>query len=289
MKTLMKWGGGLLLLLAGIAAAGYAHYALGRARIWDVAGSAFAIPESAEAIAHGEHLARSRGCTDCHGQDFGGAVFAEDGFVGRIVAPNLTRGGLAAHYEAADYDRGIRHGVGRDGRTLLVMPADDYAPMSDEDLGAIVAFLRAAPPVDRELPAMAVGVPVSIVHGLAGNVSQVAQRIDHLAERKPAPPPGETAEYGRYVGAVCAGCHRHDFRGGAVPGGPPDWPVSADLTAAGRLKDWSDAQFISTLRTGNTPDGRSLHPMAMPWSSMGRMSDMELKAIWLYLRSLPAS
>jgi hypothetical protein len=59
------------------------------------------------------------------------------------------------------------------------------------------------------------------------------------------------------------------------------------LTPAGNLADWSEADFIRTLRTGITPNGRELDPELMPWSTVGRLSDDEAKAIWLYLQSLP--
>lgn len=41
------------------------------------------------------------------------------------------------------------------------------------------------------------------------------------------------------------------------------------------------------MRTGLTPDGRELDTNFMPWESFGNFHDDELKAVWLYLSSLP--
>ena len=53
------------------------------------------------------------------------------------------------------------------------------------------------------------------------------------------------------------------------------------------LASWSEAEFMTTLRTGATPGGYPLSE-EMPWQSYGQMTNDELKALWLYLQSLPA-
>ncbi|MCZ6790100.1 MAG: cytochrome C, partial [Chloroflexi bacterium] len=59
-------------------------------------------------------------------------------------------------------------------------------------------------------------------------------------------------------------------------------------TPGGGLARWSEADFINTLRTGTTPDGRQLDDENMPWKFFTKMTEDELKAIWMYLQSLPA-
>jgi hypothetical protein len=54
------------------------------------------------------------------------------------------------------------------------------------------------------------------------------------------------------------------------------------------VKDWTEADFIQTLRTGVTPDKHQLNPDLMPWKVFTNMTDEELSAIWTYLHSLPA-
>ena len=67
--------------------------------------------------------------------------------------------------------------------------------------------------------------------------------------------------------------------------GPPI--LTPNLTPGGELGFWSEEDFIATLRTGVTPGGKQLRS-EMPWKYFGQMTDEELKAVWMYLRSLPA-
>ena len=74
-------------------------------------------------------------------------MFIDDPALGRVIAPNLTRGrgGVGATFSDADFVRAIRHGVDPSGRPLLIMPADDYTHFSDADLGMIIAYVRSLP------------------------------------------------------------------------------------------------------------------------------------------------
>ena len=101
-------------------------------------------------------------------------------------------------------------------------------------------------------------------------------------------PTGVSIEYGAYMVETggCKVCHHDDLRGGLHPLSLPGEPPPSDLTASGRLASWSEADFLRSLRTGRTPDGRRLENQWMPWKSIGRMSDLELNAIWKYLESL---
>ncbi len=84
-------------------------------------------PSAAPDLAHGRHLAATRGCFSCHGEDLGGAVVIDSGAMGLISGPNLTRGpgGRPAGFSTADLERAIRHGVAPDGRGLFLMPSQD--------------------------------------------------------------------------------------------------------------------------------------------------------------------
>lgn len=100
------------------------------------------IPTDSSAVAWGKHLVETRGCKKCHGDNFGGKVFMDSPALGRVVAPNLTSGrcGMQLQWSDSDWIRAIRHGIGVDGKPLLVMPSQDYYFLSDEDLGAMIAF-----------------------------------------------------------------------------------------------------------------------------------------------------
>ncbi|HET6765694.1 MAG TPA: cytochrome c, partial [Longimicrobiaceae bacterium] len=91
----------------------------------------------------GAKLATMHACTHCHGPDMGGSVMASGPFVGALVPPNLTRSpaGIGRRLTDEDWARAVRHAVNRQNKPLLLMPGEhSYADMSDEDLGAIVAY-----------------------------------------------------------------------------------------------------------------------------------------------------
>jgi len=195
------------------------------------------------------------------------------------------RGGVATSFEDADWVYAIRRGMRRDGRSLLLMPSEAYAYFTDEDLGSMIAYLKQLPPVDRELPKSKVRV--------LGRALLVADKMPLLsAEHTPtmgarkAVQPGPTAEYGHYLAGAsgCTGCHSSDLSGG-VANGPPGTPPPANLTPAA-LGSWTEADFFRLMRTGVRPDGRQISEF-MPWRFMARMSDDELRALWLYLQTVP--
>ena len=246
------------------------------------------IPGDPVAVERGRHIAATRGCLDCHGPDLGGAKVIEDAAMGRLYGSNLTegRGGLRASYSDGDYVTAIRHGVAPDGHALFLMPSAEYSHLGDDDLGALIAFLKSVPPVDRERVPLQVG-PVARVLMVAGKLKLAAEEIDH-ANLKPATvQPGVTVEYGRYLAVGCTGCHGPNFSGGKIDIGPPDWPLAANLTphAEGRLAKWTEDDFLKAIRTARRPDGTEINPV-MP-RNFGQMDDVELKAIWRFLHTLP--
>lgn len=274
------------------AAAAYAASAYRIGRTYDVPNEPpLRVPTDSASVARGRHLASSAGtCTLCHGDDFGGAVYADAGPLGFIAGPNLTRGrgGLGATLTDQDWERAVRHGVRRDGTSLIVMPSEAFTEIDDTDLAAIIAYARHAPPVDRELPPTRFG-PMGRALIAAGKlpllVAAKTPRVRHdtVAPRPPAAP---TAAYGRYLASLggCHGCHGFGLSGGQV-GGPPGTPIASNLTPAG-IGAWSEADFVRAMRAGRRPDNSPIDEF-MPWRVVGRMTDDELHAIWLYLRSVP--
>ncbi len=257
-------------------------------RIWDVPEPPLLVSSDSAAIAHGRHLAVSRGCTECHASDLGGAVMSDDGFMGYLASANLTagKGGVLPQLTDAQIARTLRHGIRHDGRSVIVMPAVDYFPLSDEDIGALIAYLRTVPPVDRELAAPRLGPGARALIVLAGEPLLSAEQIDHQAVRSPKPEAAVSVEYGRYVAAVCMSCHGENYAGGLV-NGPPGTPASANLTPAGALATWDEAQFLAALRTGVLPDGRQMDARVMPWMAFAEFDDTEARAIWAFLQTVP--
>ena len=245
------------------------------------------------ALRRGRHLVEVVGsCPPCHGDDLAGSVMADEWGLGRLDSTNLTpgRGGIA-DYSDADLVHSIRFGVRRDGRPLLMMPSQHFAHFSNADLGAIITYLRSLPPVDRRAAKRRIGPVTRLVLSLGAAPDLLpAEMMDGQRPVVDAPIPAATARYGAYLvtTAGCKVCHREDLRGGLHPLSLPGEPPPPDLTPDGTMKNWSEANFMQTLKSGVTPDGRELDEAFMPWRRIARMNDSELRAIWLHLRSLPS-
>jgi mono/diheme cytochrome c family protein len=170
-----------------------------------------------------------------------------------------------------------------------MMPVRTFYYLSDEDLGALIAYLKSLPPVDNELPPTDLGPLGRVMLALGQLPPEIIPNvtmIDHDAPRPVAPKPGVTLEYGEYLARTCALCHGPNLNGQTVQlDGPP--VLTANLTPGGELRFWSEEDFITTMRTGVTPSGHQLKG-EMPWKYLGQMTDDELKAVWFYLQSLPA-
>lgn len=289
MKRVLTWlGAGVLLVLLGVGlllGVAWWHSERSLARVYAIADPPLAVPTDAVAREHGRHLWQTRGCGECHGPDGQGQLVFDAGPVVRVVAPNVTPAALAGRYDADAIAAAVRHGVRQDGTPLVFMPAEDFTNLSDADMGAIVAYMRALPDSSHDPGRTEVRLLGRILH-LFGQFPLVpAELVDHAPRARTAPPVAADAEYGRYLAQICTGCHLPDFRGGRQMG--PDWPATANLTPhPGALGGWSEADFVRALREGRRPDGRMLSP-AMPIGITRGMTDTELRALWSYLRTLP--
>jgi len=207
-RALLKWTGRLLaaVLVLVLIGAGVVYAASERKlrRTYDAAVDSVHVPTDAASIARGEHLVRNViDCTLCHGDDLGGAVYSSSTAIGTVAGPNLTRGkgGIGPDYGDMDFVRAIRRGVRRDGRSLIVMPSEVFTHLSQEDLAAVIAFLRQVPPVDREVPRSGFG-PVGRALLAAGKMNiLVAGKTPHLTPPVSVPP-DTTAAYGKYIADI---------------------------------------------------------------------------------------
>jgi mono/diheme cytochrome c family protein len=292
MRKLLKWIGivlgGLVALALLIVVFVYVSTSIRFRKTYNVSADPLVIPTDAASVTRGEHLVISM-CTHCHGSDLSGQVLISDPMLGTINALNLTpgEGGAGSEFTDADWVRALRHGVNPEGHSLIVMPSNDFNHFSDSDLGAIIAYLKTLPPVDKSLPEVQFK-PVGVLLVGAGAFGKVivAEEIDHVAARPTAPQPGVSAAYGEYLVSVsgCKSCHGVNLTGGQS--GEPGAPPAPDISASGELRAWSDADFITTIRTGQAPSGHKLTDY-MPWEYYRNLSDEELKAIFAFLQSLP--
>jgi hypothetical protein len=240
-------------------------------------------------IARGKHLANSvGGCAviACHGPDLGGGTVTAMGPVATLAAPNITSANLGAAYTDGEIARVIRHGIKKDGRSLRFMPAQDIAWLPEDDVVAIVSYVRTVPPVERENQPTIVKTLGKILDRQDKLILDVARRIDHT-KAETAPLPAPTAEYGAFLSRLCTGCHGEHLSGGPLPGAPPSIPTPLNLTPdASGLKDWSFDDFEKLMRTGVRKNGKQLDPF-MPLEAWRNFDDIEMHAVWAYLRTLP--
>jgi len=290
MNKVVKIVGGslaVLALAAGVTAgAAVFLYEHKRERIVDV--DVKPVDLASGDLQRGEYLFVTRACTECHGKDGGGHTMVDDQKGGLFIgAPNITRGGrTTASYSDADWLRLLRHGVKPSGRPAFIMPSEDYSQMADEDVAALVSYIRSLPPATEYNAEFKLPLIMKALYAF-GVIEDAAEKIDHT---RPAPTrvPEDLHEKGEYVANVCSGCHGAGLAGGKIPGAPPDWPAAANLTSAsdaamGRYST-VDA-FRQMMRTGKRADGTSIG--IMPFENFKAMNDAELDALFTFLKALP--
>lgn len=249
-----------------------------------------AIPTDAASIEEGERMATIRGCTGCHQPNLGGGEFINFPPLIVVGAANLTtgKGGVGGTYTTADWVRSVRHGVGTDGKPLAVMPVYEFNQLSDEELGRIIAYIKTRPAVDNVYQPEVIG-PLGRFLMVTNQIPAFgAELVDHTRRAPASVAPSVSAEYGQYLAITCTGCHGQTYAGGPLPAADADDPPAANLTPAGNLSKWTEDDFVNFFRSGRTPDGRNLNPEYMPWPMLGTMTDDELRAVYLYLKTLPA-
>ncbi len=278
----------VILVVAGMALIVLGGIVMGRQvderlnRVYNVPVEAIEIPADQASIERGMHLVDTiLFCKECHGDDLGGKLQFNDPLTGRIAAQNLTggAGGIGPETSDEEWVLAIRHGVDENGNPLIEMPSESFYSLSDEDLGAVIAYMKSVAPVDNELPERRLG-PFYQLSILSNPNLIPAEVIDHEGLRPPSPEPGSTVAYGKYLTNACRICH-----GPALSGGPGAG-AGLNLREGGNLSEWSEAEFVTALRTGETPRGEDLDPRLMPWERVGDLTDDELHAIWLYLQTL---
>lgn len=280
---------GVLLLLGAALGVGLLRAQQRMDRKVDVPAYALTLPTDAEAMARGRYLYQTRGCVDCHGAAGNGRTLVDqDGLkiAGSKIGPGP--GSVTAAYQPSDWERAIRHGVAPGGRPLLIMPSEDYNRLTDTDLGALVAYVLSLPSEPGGAAVLQLPLPFRVMYGW-GLIPDAATRIDH---RRPPEQPvaeGVNLAHGRYVAQMCLGCHGEQFAGGRIPGAPPDWPPAARLApgeGSAMPRYASVDSFVAMMRSGRAADGRQI--AVMPFESLRGMSDVDLRAMHMYLQSLPA-
>ena len=217
-----------------------------------------------------------------------GGMLMEQSDAYTIVASNITPGSRVEEWTDAELARAIREGIRPDGSVIgPPMPIGLYRRLSDDDLMSIVMYLRHVPPVERDPGRSVYNIPLPDSYG------PPIDTVEALV-------PSVTVEYGEYLAgrvAHCIECHStlgpqgpmydtHLGAGGYEFHGPWGVSVAPNITPTG-LSDYSDAELIGLIAEGVRPGGVPMMP-PMPYGNFARMTQNDLDAVILYLRSLPA-
>lgn len=255
-------------------------------KIYTVTPQSIEISGDSAEILYGGRLVTAKGCTECHGSDLGGKVFADDAALGYLAGRNLTKGkgGLPEYHNTSDWVLALKHGIRRDGKPLLFMPSHEFTLLSEGDMAAIIAYTQQLPKVDRSFGENKVGPLGRILTDLDKLPLIPAEKIDHSRTLVKEIKPEVSIAYGKYLSIACQGCHRENMKGGDPVA--PGYPVVANITSSGHPGKWTEDQFMTTLRTGLTPEGKALNTNEMPWNMTSAYTDTELKALFVYLKSI---
>jgi cytochrome c553 len=278
MKRLLRWLRlGLLWLLALVILTAAVVYLLSERlvrRRYDEPLVAIAVPMDSLSISEGQRLATLRGCSGgCHGSEIEGGVFIDEPLLAKLVAPNLTA--AVRMYSDAELARIIRRGVRPDGRSVLGMPSEMFSPLTDADLGRIIAYLRSRPPQSGPGREVRLGplARLGIVTGQYAPAAFGVRQADSAA--RAFPPPGDSTAPGAYLArTVCTECHGLELEGGETT---PDLVI---------VTGYSLEAFTTLLRTGQPAGNRELRLMKQVALKRSRhFTDAEIGALYLFLRA----
>ncbi|HSM70137.1 MAG TPA: c-type cytochrome [Anaerolineales bacterium] len=294
MKKIFRILGLMLVSVIGLVIfAAVILYLIGNARLnktYEYPPSDLVIPTSEEDIEYGREQTEFF-CTGCHGDDLGGINdWLEMGPLGSLDSTNLTsgEGGIGDEYTDEDFVRALRHGIDPEGKPIYMPAVSATSHLSDRDLAAIIAYIRTAPPINRRLRGEQF-TPIAKILMALGMVPPPPVEIVSHDIHVVAPEAGITVEYGRYMVDIldCRLCHGEDLGGANFPDPTVGIKVPG-INSTGEVGFWSEEDFINTMRTGITPSGHEMDPELMPWEEVGtKLTDDELRAIWIYLQSLP--
>lgn len=228
--------------------------------------------------AEGQRLATRYGCAMCHGGDMAGTNFVEAMPMADLPAPNLTGGRLTAE----QIERAVRHGIGSDGRPLMIMPSAAFSGMGDDELVHITTYIQSIPALDRELIPRRVGPIGRVAAAMAADDLVTAVAIDHDAPHPATAPVGD----GAYLTSMCRFCHGEDLGGQMFTAEAPVWAVNLTPHETG-IAGWDMARFDAAVREGVSRERGELDPDHMPWTAFAAFTDAELQTVWEYLSSLP--
>lgn len=269
-----------------------------------------------ERIARGKYLANDvLVCMDCHSKrdwskfsgppiegtlGMGGEIFDQKfGFPGTYYSKNITPEGIS-RYTDGELFRVITTGVNKEGEAMFpVMPYEHYGKLDSEDIKSVIAYLRTLTPIKNEVQKSTSDFPMNFL----------INTIPHKANLTHLPPKTDILNYGKYmtIAAGCVECHSKVDKGSLIAGtefgGGREFPfpngsvvrssnISSDKETG--IGSWTDEMFVNIFhsRSDSTILNTIVQPgdfnTIMPWTMYGKMNEEDLKAIFTYLKSVPA-
>lgn len=258
--------------------------------------------------ARGERIFWASGCASCHsaagasGEDrllLPGGLRLETPF-GDFVAPNISshpQDGIG-DWSLEDFANAVLRGISPDGRHYFpAFPYGSYTRMTDADVADLYAFMQTLPPVEGEAPGHTVGFPFNITRGI-GLWKRLYLDDDPIAALADA---DEQVQRGQYLVEAlghCGECHTpRDMLGGLVEsrwlaGGESiegDGSVPNITPSEDGIGDWSEADIVTLLETGFTPEFDSVGgSMAAVVRNTAELPAEDREAIAAYLKAIPA-
>jgi len=305
----------VLVFLVALVVAGGLTYLYAKYPDVPAPSATFTIDSTPERIERGRYLANHvTVCMDCHTErDFsrsagpirqdrfgaGGEKFDNfnAGVPGTLYAKNITPAALG-NWTDGELLRAVAEGVSKDGTPLFpMMPYPTYGRMAEDDVMAILAYVRSLAPIESHVPDRALDVPMNFI----------VRTIPGAANFGTRPSPSDRVAYGEYLvhAASCSECHTPMEQGVPVPGmafaggvqfRDPELGYrvrTANITpdADTGIGAWTEEEFINKFKGFEVPDDRVLtederrQGTAMPWRMYAGMTREDLGAIYAFLRT----
>lgn len=269
---------------------------------------------SGDALIRGEYLARMGDCVACHtapgGKPFAGGL-AMASPIGTMYSSNITpdvKTGIGS-YSFADFDQAVRHGYAKDKGSLYpAMPYPSYARVTEQDMQDMYAyFMKSVQPVqsqamENDIPwPLSMRWPLSLWRALfAPDAAQLQQSAAAVAPTVDARLRGAYLVEGL---GHCGSCHTPRsvtmaekalsgsedlyLAGGNAP--IDGWIAKSLRGGKDGLGRWSEEDIVALLKTGRNDHSAVFGGMAeVIEHSTQYLSDSDLKAMAVYLKSLPA-
>jgi cytochrome c553 len=232
------------------------------------------VPTDPESIARGDHLVRTRGCRGCHGDDLAGQLMW-----GVAVAPNLAE--YARRETPSTFEAALRHGIGRDGRAFYSMPSYNFARLRDEDVTAVIAYLRSIPVVAKELPRASLPWSVRLAMALGKDAAMPAY-LDQVPPLRRGGDPDPRIARGEYLAmTTCNECHGFSLRA--------DFPWEDSAPDLIIVQAYRQEDFLRLMRTGTALGERELPMMSgVARERFAHFTDQEVADVEAFLRDMAA-